>query len=161
MVQITIAEPAGVITDDEIADTAVAAMYAEADLTPKPGLVDRRGGGAHTDMDVAMLHRSAEALHGALTECASAARTSAINVDLRARIGAIGRAGETKMLAATGDVNTHRGALWALGWAITASIGVDVETQYTVFGSSGAVVVTALTAVLPVLLAGRAPWRAA
>ena len=47
------------------------------------------------------------------------------------------------------------GALWALGWAITASIGVDVETQYPVFGSSGAVVVTALTAVLPALLAVR------
>jgi hypothetical protein len=47
------------------------------------------------------------------------------------------------------------GALWALGWAITASIGVDVETQYTVFGSSGAVVVTALSAVLPALLAVR------
>ena len=46
-------------------------------------------------------------------------------------------------------------ALWALGWAITASIGVDVETQYTVFGSSGAVVVTALTAVLPAILAVR------
>ena len=44
-------------------------------------------------------------------------------------------------------------ALWALGWAITSSIGVDVETQYTVFGSSGALVVTAVTAVLPVALA--------
>jgi hypothetical protein len=46
-------------------------------------------------------------------------------------------------------------ALWALGWAITTSIGVDVETQYAVFGSSGALVVTAATAVLPVLLATR------
>jgi hypothetical protein len=44
-------------------------------------------------------------------------------------------------------------ALWALGWAITTSIGVDVETQYAVFGSSGALVVTAATAVLPVQLA--------
>jgi hypothetical protein len=51
-------------------------------------------------------------------------------------------------------------ALWALGWAITTSIGVDVETQYAVFGSSGALVVTAATAVLPVLLATRAPRRA-
>ena len=51
-------------------------------------------------------------------------------------------------------------ALWALGWAITTSIGVDVETQYAVFGSSGAVVVTAATAALPVLLATRAPRSA-
>ncbi|MEA2363813.1 MAG: hypothetical protein QOD71_2958 [Thermoleophilaceae bacterium] len=51
-------------------------------------------------------------------------------------------------------------ALWALGWAITTSIGVDVETRYAVFGSSGALVVTAATAVLPVLLAARAPRSA-
>jgi hypothetical protein len=51
------------------------------------------------------------------------------------------------------------GGAWALGWAITASIGVDVETQYTVFGSSGALAVTALTVVLPLRLAGRARER--
>lgn len=43
-------------------------------------------------------------------------------------------------------------ALWALGWAISTSIGVDVDTQWTVFGASGALVVTAATAALPVLL---------
>jgi len=42
--------------------------------------------------------------------------------------------------------------LWALGWTITAVAGVDVEAQYTVFGSSGAVVVTAATSVLAVAL---------
>ncbi len=47
-------------------------------------------------------------------------------------------------------------AVWALGWTITSSIGVDVEAQYTVFGSSGALVVTALTSILPVELARRA-----
>jgi len=51
-------------------------------------------------------------------------------------------------------------ALWAIGWAITTSIGVDVETRYAVFGSSGALVVTAATAVLPALLATRAPRSA-
>ncbi len=47
-------------------------------------------------------------------------------------------------------------ALWALGWAITTASGIDVESQYTVFGSSGALFVTAATALLPVLLATRA-----
>ena len=42
--------------------------------------------------------------------------------------------------------------LWALGWTITASAGIDVEAQYTVFGSSGAVVVTAATSVLAIAL---------
>ena len=40
------------LTSRAIADLAVAALRAEAELTPKPGLVDRRGSGAHTDMDL-------------------------------------------------------------------------------------------------------------
>jgi hypothetical protein len=50
-------------------------------------------------------------------------------------------------------------ALWALGWAVTTAIGVDVERQYTVFGAGGALVVTAATVVLPVLLATRDATR--
>jgi hypothetical protein len=45
------------------------------------------------------------------------------------------------------------GAAWALGWAITAAVGVDVGRQFTVFGSSGAIAVTVLTLVLPWALA--------
>ena len=41
-------------------------------------------------------------------------------------------------------------ALWALGWAITTVAGVKVDEQFTVFGASGAITVTAATAVLPV-----------
>jgi triphosphoribosyl-dephospho-CoA synthase len=103
------------LTDNAIADLAVAAIIAEVDLTPKPGLVDRRGSGAHTDMDLAMLHASAESLRGAFAECAWAATQSVHGPELRAQLGEIGRAGERAMLEATGGVNTHRGALWALG----------------------------------------------
>ena len=46
-------------------------------------------------------------------------------------------------------------ATWALGWVVTATIGVDVEAQYTVFGSSGAIVVAALTSILPLALRRR------
>ena len=49
--------------------------------------------------------------------------------------------------------------LWALGWTITASAGIDVEAQYTVFGSSGALVVTAATSILPIELARRQRLR--
>jgi hypothetical protein len=45
--------------------------------------------------------------------------------------------------------------LWALGWVISTAIGVDVDRQWTVFGASAAIVVTALTAVLPALLEKR------
>ena len=44
-------------------------------------------------------------------------------------------------------------AIWAVGWAVTYAFGIQVDEQFTVFGSSGAVVVTALTAVLPLTLA--------
>ena len=43
-------------------------------------------------------------------------------------------------------------AIWAIGWAVTTSIGVQVDLQFTVFGSAGAIVVTALTVVLPLSL---------
>jgi hypothetical protein len=36
-------------------------------------------------------------------------------------------------------------ALWSLGWTITTLVGVDVDAQYTVFGSTGAITVSALT----------------
>jgi hypothetical protein len=45
--------------------------------------------------------------------------------------------------------------LWALGWTITASAGIDVEAQYTSFGSSGAIAVTAAMSILPIELARR------
>jgi hypothetical protein len=40
---------------------------------------------------------------------------------------------------------------WALGWTLTTLVGVQVEDQFTVFGAVGAVTVTALTSVLPVV----------
>jgi triphosphoribosyl-dephospho-CoA synthase len=94
---------------------ATRALRDEATLTPKPGLVDLRGGGAHDDMDVTTLLASADALAVPVTRCAEAAAALPLGRDLRAEIGAIGRAGEQRMLDATGGVNTHRGALWVLG----------------------------------------------
>lgn len=109
------------VSPEQIADLAVTALHDEADLTPKPGLIDRRGTGAHTDMTLDMLHTSAETLRSAFSECADAATQLPVGQTLRARIGAVGRSGERAMLAATGGVNTHRGALWALGLLATAA----------------------------------------
>ncbi|MET0702367.1 MAG: triphosphoribosyl-dephospho-CoA synthase [Mycobacterium sp.] len=120
------------LTDEAIAESAVYALRAEADLTPKPGLVDRRGAGAHSDMDLAMLHGSAEALRDAFFECASAARHLDVGSDLRDAIGVIGRAGEVQMLEATGGVNTHRGALWALGLLSAGAAAAPGDTAGTI-----------------------------
>ncbi|MDT5009234.1 MAG: triphosphoribosyl-dephospho-CoA synthase [Mycobacterium sp.] len=132
MITVTTAVLTSTRTDDAIAELAVRALRAEANLTPKPGLVDRRGSGAHTDMNVGVMEASAEALRSAFTECTSAARYLPLGAELRTAIGAIGRAGEAGMLAATGGVNTHRGALWALGLlsagaAITADVAAVID----------------------------------
>lgn len=106
-----------------IAAAAVRALRIEAVLTPKPGLVDLRGSASHPDMTVPLLLASADALAEPLRDCVVAARALPVGLDLRARLGAVGRAGEERMLAVTGGVNTHRGALWALG-LLAAGIAV-------------------------------------
>jgi hypothetical protein len=40
------------------------------------------------------------------------------------------------------------GALWAIGWAVTDTTGVDVDEQWAVFGISGALVVALLQSFL-------------
>jgi triphosphoribosyl-dephospho-CoA synthase len=105
----------------QLADMAVAALIDEATLTPKPGLVDLRSRGAHRDMDWLLLCHSAWALHPAFCALAEAGREIAEPLALRERIGQIGRDGEAAMMLATGGINTHRGAIWALGLLVTAA----------------------------------------
>ncbi len=45
--------------------------------------------------------------------------------------------------------------LWALGWTVTTLAGVDVEVQYTIFGATGAITVSALSGLV---LLGRRPF---
>ncbi|MGR6919169.1 triphosphoribosyl-dephospho-CoA synthase [[Actinomadura] parvosata] len=108
---------------DVLAGTAVEALRAEALLSPKPGLVDARGGGAHDDMDLPLLLASAEALRPTFRAVAYAAQARGIGSGLREELGLLGRAGEDAMSRATGEVNTHRGALWALGLLVAAVAG--------------------------------------
>ena len=107
---------------DRLADLAVDALIDEADLSPKPALVDRRGNGAHTDLHLGLMHASALALWPAFKEMAEAAlEIGEVGVPLREAIGRIGREGEQAMLVTTNGVNTHRGAIWALGLLVTAA----------------------------------------
>ena len=107
-----------------IADLAVRALVDEAELTPKPGLVDRRGNGSHHDLNLALMLRSAQALRTSFIEMSAAASWASPNLALREELGRIGRDAEAVMLHATGGVNTHRGAIWALG-LLTASAAMD------------------------------------
>jgi triphosphoribosyl-dephospho-CoA synthase len=103
-----------------LAERAVHALILEALLTPKPALVDQRGPGAHRDLDLALLLRSARALRGTFRHMALAASAGPADVRLRERLGLLGRRGECAMLAATGGSNAHRGAIWVLGLLVAA-----------------------------------------
>jgi len=99
---------------------AVQALCAEAELTPKPALVDRRGNGAHDDLTLALLLHSAQSLGTAFAGVEAAARGAQPDVALRERLGAIGREAERSMLRASGGINTHRGAIWSIGLLLAA-----------------------------------------
>lgn len=112
---------------------AVGALLAEARLTPKPGLVDAATTGAHDDMDLALLERSAEALRPWLAACwqVGYARGEVSG------LVALGIAGEAAMRAATGGVNTHKGALFALG-LLLAGLGAEDAASGGAYGTGTA-----------------------
>jgi triphosphoribosyl-dephospho-CoA synthase len=104
-----------------LSTAAVLALIEEAELTPKPALVDRRGNGAHRDLDLARLRRSARSLQDGFADMARAAAVEKSPPRLREQIGRIGRGMERRMLMATDGSNAHRGAIWALGLLVTAA----------------------------------------
>jgi triphosphoribosyl-dephospho-CoA synthase len=97
------------------------ALIAEAELTPKPGLVDRRGAGSHTDLSLAMMKASAFAIEPYFCEMSAVSRGTHPSQQLRERLAVIGRNAEHAMLRATGGTNTHKGAIWILGLLISAA----------------------------------------
>ncbi|HBZ94039.1 MAG TPA: triphosphoribosyl-dephospho-CoA synthase, partial [Pseudomonas sp.] len=87
----------------------------------------RRGSGAHTDLHLVLMPASALALWPSFKAMAEAAqRRGAIGLQLRDDVGRIGREGEEEMLRVTGGVNTHRGAIWALG-LLSSAAALDVS----------------------------------
>ncbi|HBM08229.1 triphosphoribosyl-dephospho-CoA synthase [Pseudomonas sp. Choline-3u-10] len=112
---------------ERLADLAVQALIDEADLSPKPGLVDRRGNGAHDDLHLGLMHASAHALWPTFKAMAEAAQQlGEVGQPLRETLGQLGRDGEADMLRVTGGVNTHRGAIWALG-LLSAAAALQID----------------------------------
>lgn len=115
-------QPQALSLADQLADLAVEALIDEADLSPKPALVDRRSNGAHQDLHLGLMHASALSLWPAFKEMAQAATDIGdLGQPLREAIGQIGREGEAAMMRTTSGVNTHRGAIWALGLLVAAA----------------------------------------
>ena len=113
---------------ERLADLAVDALIDEADLSPKPALVDRRGNGAHRDLHLGLMHASALSLWPMFKTMAEAALDiGEVGLPLREALGRIGRDGEQAMLITTHGVNTHRGAIWAIG-LLTAAAALEPQS---------------------------------
>jgi len=122
----------------QLADLAIDVLIDEAMLTPKPALVDQRGSGAHRDLDLGCLLRSARALHAAFMEMATLAAGRQPDQALREQLALVGRKGERDMLAVTGGSNTHRGAIWVIGLLLAArAIGGAGATPRQIAGLAG------------------------
>lgn len=100
------------------------ALETEVLLSPKPGLVDQLNTGSHQDLTVDLMLRSANTLKPFFVEMAQMGQQSLHKKSLlqvREGIGHIGRVAEVAMMEETQGVNTHRGAIWALGLLATAA----------------------------------------
>ena len=96
-----------------LADLAARAMRLELDTPMKPGLVGPDSVGAHKDMDYDVMRKGIAAIRPFFPRMAMAGTPD----ELRQ----LGIDAEAAMLAATGGVNTHRGAIFALGLALNAA----------------------------------------
>ncbi len=104
-------------TTDRIARLAHMALLREAEASPKPGLVDRLGSGAHADMTIDTFYRAIAALEPYWRKFAAAGADFA-ELDAAAALGRLrplGLAAERAMDQATDGVNTHKGAIFSLG----------------------------------------------
>jgi triphosphoribosyl-dephospho-CoA synthase len=102
---------------DHVSSVATAALLAELETWPKPGLVSHVDSGSHADMDASTFKASARAItpfFGRLTLAGAAAS----GMD---GLRGIGLEAERAMLEATGGANTHRGAIFGLGLLCAAA----------------------------------------
>ncbi len=106
-----------------IAYLACEALRTELETTPKPGLVDCNDNGAHHDMDMALMSKSIDALRPFFVKLALFGSSCGKNYEIPdvQEVRHIGLEAEKAMLNATGGVNTHRGALFAMGLATLAA----------------------------------------
>jgi len=114
-------------------DLAAWALLRELETPCKPGMVCPGSRGAHEDMDEVLMRRGIEALRPYFVRLGAmgAGKDFVWGLDL-IRTG--GEA-EQAMLRATGGVNTHKGALYALGLAAVAAGAVYKEEGKVEAGS--------------------------
>lgn len=114
-----------------IGRAATLALHDELALAPKPGLVSFVDSGSHDDMDAHTFMRSLFALRGYFVRIAELGAAHAPFDDLQR----CGLAAEARMAAATGGINTHRGAIFALGLLCAAAAAAQASGQALSAGS--------------------------
>lgn len=97
---------------DAAAQCALRALLGEVTVTPKPGLVDCRDSGSHTDMDLFTFVASSAAIAPWLRRFYLAGWDGA--EDLFDRLRTLGLGAERDMFAATKGVNTHKGLIFSM-----------------------------------------------
>lgn len=114
--------PAPALQDIGLAATA--ALYDELALAPKPGLVSFVDNGSHRDMNAQTFLRSVYALRPYFEAMAM----HGWRLEPFDTLQSCGIAAEARMLAATGGVNTHRGAVFSLG-LLCAAAGAALQAS--------------------------------
>jgi triphosphoribosyl-dephospho-CoA synthase CitG len=103
------------------------ALLEEVQTTPKPGLVDLYSNGAHQDLSVELFRTSAKALEPTFRSIVALALSWDREPEkLFTPVRELGMDGEIAMFAATGGVNTHKGALFSLG-VLAAATGYAIR----------------------------------
>ena len=112
-----------------LAHLATAALQQELATTPKPGLIDRHDNGAHSDMNHALMQRSIVALRPYFVKLAVLGFQK--ELPTVENLKKIGLEAENAMLGATKGVNTHKGALFALGLALVATAHLEKNDKFS------------------------------
>lgn len=116
------------------ADLVTQSLLEEVHTTPKPGLVDLRNTGSHRDMDVNTFEISAHALTPYFLECVHIGQqtTDLPPAQTFPLLRKAGLEAEKLMYAATGGVNTHKGAIYSMG-ILCGALGRLWAPEGTVF----------------------------
>jgi holo-ACP synthase/triphosphoribosyl-dephospho-CoA synthase len=102
---------------------ALKALLHEVALAPKPGLVDRFSSGSHTDMDFATFVNSSAVLSAYFQQIVAYGFTFEAS-DIKLALPSLRQFGlqmEEDMFAETNGVNTHKGAIFLLGFSLFTS----------------------------------------
>ena len=108
-----------------VAELMARALRIELDTPMKPGLVDKDGNGAHSDMDYALMNGSIDVIRRSFIHHLPSLSSQ---MDKDSIVG-FGKAIEADVLEYTGEVNTYRGAIFALGLAAIAALIIARDSQ--------------------------------